>query len=298
MSAAERRAFDAAGALQQVGGVDAVSHNVEWRGARPTRSPRRHDVRVERTLDRTIVPNLVRQTCDASAEHKHPVDHQAAVLRLTELVLQDDGERAAHYVEELGAKGLEPEELYIDVLAPTAQHLGQLWLEDRCDFNDVTFGVCRLQQALHAWEARLDEHAHPTAGGPRILLVPAPGEQHGFGLALVAALFRRARWDVWADAAATSSDCAVLLQRERFDVVGISVSRADRLDPVAELVRTIRRRSRNRGIGVLVGGQGVARDLTLADAVGADAAARDGRDALLRATEFLSPMAARSQMRG
>src|SRR4051812_20409857 len=80
-----------------------------------------------------------------------------------------------------------------------------------------------------------------------------------------------------------------------FAVVGLSVSCDSRLDVLASCIHAIRRASRNRAIGVLVGGAVFVEHPELARRIGADATALDGRQAVLQAQNILAllPRAAR-----
>ncbi|NJK90043.1 MAG: cobalamin B12-binding domain-containing protein [Myxococcales bacterium] len=86
--------------------------------------------------------------------------------------------------------------IFLDLLAPVARLLGDLWLIDLCTFTDVTIGLSRLQQLVREL-APAFEDGHDLRGfGHRALLAPAPGEQHTFGMHLVEEFLRRAGWDV------------------------------------------------------------------------------------------------------
>ena len=78
------------------------------------------------------------------------------------------------------------------------------------------------------------------------------------------------------------------LKRDTFDVVGISLGGETHLDDVATTIRTIRRISRNQGIGVLVGGPFFVEHPGIAPLVGADATAIDGRHAVTQAENLLA----------
>ena len=122
---------------------------------------------------------------------------EAAVAHLADLVLSGDVFSPSAYVRRLLDEGVPTQTLLLDLLAPTARHLGELWADDLCDFAAVTIGLCHLHRILQD----LSRGTRPTGfageGGPRILLCPAQGEQHTFGLAVVMELLRRAGWNVW-----------------------------------------------------------------------------------------------------
>ena len=176
-----------------------------------------------------------------------------------------------------GSAGLPIETLYLDLLAPTARHLGDLWEADVCDFTQVTIGLGRLQQVLHELShAFQSEMAAAASLGRRVLLIPVPGEQHSFGLFMVAEFFRRAGWDVCGTEVDTRQDLVRTMRDQSFAVVGLSASCGTRLDALAASIRAARRASRNRGVGVMVGGPLFVGHPELVAHVGADATALDG----------------------
>jgi methanogenic corrinoid protein MtbC1 len=249
----------------------------------PARMPLAH------ALNGAVIPRLIlagrvdraRRECGMCAE-----DDRAGSL--AELVLASDTDAACRFVDGLHDRGASFERLYLDVVAPAARRLGELWVEDRCHFTEVTLGVSRLHHMLHAL-GHLFYAEEPHAELPRrALLLPAPGEQHSFGLAMVAEFFRRAGWDVWSGAVLARMDLLRLVGRERFDLVGLSTGCDAKLDGLPALVHAVRHRSRNPEVGVFVGGPAFLEHPELATAVGADATALDGRQAVAQAEQLLA----------
>ena len=70
------------------------------------------------------------------------------VAELANLVVREDVAAAATRIESLRQTGLTIETLYLELLAPTARYLGELWEADILDFMSVTLGCSRLQQLL------------------------------------------------------------------------------------------------------------------------------------------------------
>jgi methylmalonyl-CoA mutase cobalamin-binding subunit len=121
-----------------------------------------------------------------------------------------------------------------------------------------------------------------------VLLLPAPGEQHMFGLSVVAEFFRRAGWDVRGGVADPDFDPLAALRAEWVDVIGVSVACQSHLVDLEPWIARLRRTSRNRGIGVMVGGPAIAGREALVPEMGADATAPDGRSAPAVAEKLLS----------
>lgn len=217
------------------------------------------------------------------------------VSTLTDLVLNGTQVQANAYVCAMRDAGAEPNNLCLDLLSPTARRLGTMWEEDLCDFTQVTMGVLRLTnvmrlvaRAFHAQAATVQDKA---LAAPHALLAQMPGEQHGFGLAMVVQFFRDAGWNVRSEPAITTDGLADLVNHQWFGVAGLSVSCTDRMEQLSATIRAIRGCSCNRAIGILVGGPPFIEHPHLAAMVGADATAADGRQAVLQAQALLSQTA-------
>ncbi|MCZ8132015.1 MAG: cobalamin B12-binding domain-containing protein [Steroidobacteraceae bacterium] len=239
-----------------------------------------------RTIEGDIVPRLVLARCTAlpaaGSAARSPTREE--VEELVGLLLAHESGVALAFVAALHARGMPLDTLCLELLAPAARRIGELWEHDRADIMQVSLALARLHTVLR--EVSVDGHepmidSHEP--GARVLLVPSPGEQHTFGLMLVAEFFRRAGWDVSSEFPATTADLLELVAGERFAVVGLSCASESRLDGLASRIQAVRRASRNRGIGVLVGGRLFTDAPELAGRIGADGTAADGRQAVLQA---------------
>lgn len=251
-----------------------------------------------RTIELEIIPRLVlarRPGEDVAAAvenaRRTPAIHEVA--EFAGLVLHQDIDAATSFVTSLRTRGVSVESLYLQLLAPTARRLGDLWTADLCDFTEVTLGVGCLQRVLHELAPAFVHESHQHGDDRRTLLIPIPGEQHTFGLVMVCEFFRRAGWVVATDPGMSTHDLVALVRREWFAVVGISLSCANRLDDLATTIRAVRRASRNRRVGVIVGGPVFVEHPEFTALVGADATGPDGRQAVLQAQHLLTLLPAR-----
>jgi methanogenic corrinoid protein MtbC1 len=214
----------------------------------------------------------------------------AEVQHLADLALATDAAGVADSIAEMTLGGIAAEAMFIDLLTPVARRLGELWEADLCDFTQVTIGIMRLQQALRQLTPAFHDTIQVEPGfgpaGCHALLVPTPGEQHSFGLVMVAEYFRRAGWGVSGGAALSSAQLSRLVRATHYSVIGLSVGSERRIDILAASIREVRRVSRNRAIGVLVGGPLFIEQPDLVARVGADATAIDGRDAVRQANRL------------
>lgn len=249
--------------------------------------------KLTRTIETEVIPRLLLAHGAAplrvsASDHSGRPSAAENVASLVGLVLAHELSDATGFVEGLRLQGASAESLCLDLLAPTARHLGELWEQDLCDFTEVTVGLWRLQQVLRDLSPSFRGELARRTEGPRALLVPVVGEQHTFGLAMVVDFFRSARWNVWSGAVKSNADLAGLVRRESFAIVGFSVACGDRLEAVAACIRAVRRASCNRAIGIMVGGPMFIAHPEFAALVGADATAVDGRQAVLQAEALLT----------
>lgn len=253
--------------------------------------------RLARAIEGEIIPRLLlaHREANACAESAEPCAGLAPddVEAFTAIVLGSDDDAALAAVEAHLARGVPVETVFVELLAPTAHRLGELWTQDRCDFTDVTLGLGRLQRVLRQVSAGLTpaggsvDVGEPAEGARRILLLPSPGEQHTFGLVMVAELFRRAGWDVAGGPWEAAADASRLVGDEWFDVIGFSLAAEMHADALAQCITTLRQASRNGHVGIMVGGPVFHARPELGRQLGADLTAVDGRQAPLLASRFL-----------
>ena len=215
------------------------------------------------------------------------------VTEFVRIILCAPPEAALNYVSALQDRGVSLESIYLDLLAAAARLLGVRWETDDSDFMQVTLGLRRLQELAHELSPAFTSEIEPIELGRRVLLVPVPGDQHTFGSVIVAEFMRRAGWDVWDDPSASRDDIIALVRSESFSVVGLSVSCDARLEGLSSLIRAIRRSSRNKSIGIMVGGRPFVEQPERATLVGADVTASDGKEAVSQAQHLLALLADR-----
>jgi methanogenic corrinoid protein MtbC1 len=179
--------------------------------------------------------------------------------------------------EALMASGVTVETIYLELLAPAARRLGAWWDEDACDFVDVTMGLWRIQEIVHALSALIPGIAPMEGASRRALFAPAPGEQHGLGAIIVEEFFRRAGWQTWSAPALDEDELVALASGRAFEIIGLTVSVEQHLATLPRTIAAVRRASRNPDVRILVGGRVFVDRPELATEIGADGTAADGR---------------------
>lgn len=250
--------------------------------------------RLVQTIESEVIPRLVQAHRPAADGHPDPGPAAAPDLRaFARLCFGADDGPMLKVVREWRGAGCPVERVFTDLIGPAARELGVMWDEDACDFTDVTVGVGRLQQLLRELSPVYGAEVEPPADGRRILLLPAPGEQHTLGLSMVSEFFRHAGWDVVGGIVASGLDPVQTVQGEWFDVLGLSAGHHARVQWLRDCITEVRRASRNRAIGVLVGGPLFVVTDASALSVGADAVITDGLAAPAAAEGLLSSRAER-----
>ena len=255
-------------------------------GARVAGAMLRQDVLARAFADQVLPKLLGARSPAAPARAALSLVGAEEVERLLALVLTGTQAEALSYVAGLRERGLPDATILLDLLTPVARRLGQMWEDDTCTFSDVTIGTGHLAHVLRVvCDGCSDAACLRTS--PRALLVQMPGEQHGFGLSMVAHFFRQDGWHVRQAPLATEQELIGLVREEWFGVVGISVACSDRLDALAGCIRALRHHARNPDLAVMVGGPPFLAHPQLASLVGADATATDGRQAVREAHRLL-----------
>jgi methanogenic corrinoid protein MtbC1 len=271
-------------------------------GRRPSATRERSNgknAQLARTIESEIIPRLMLMhragtiTLDGGTEQidgARPTDSDVRELAIRSYTNSVD--EVWHFVRSVQQRGIAADAIDLELLAPAARLLGDFWTQDECDFTQVTVGLSRLRQVLHRLEpefaarAALDraENADPRR---RILLAPAPGEQHTFGLMIVGEFLRREGWVVREPMVSSLSELVSYVRNEPFGIVALSAACDSRLDDLTTVIATLRRASVTQPLGVMVGGPLFSGHADRVARVGADGTAVDAREAPLQAQKLL-----------
>jgi methanogenic corrinoid protein MtbC1 len=257
----------------------------------------RPHVWLRQTIESTVLPRLV---TDARAELLLAPDGQGPdpmrphlddVHMLSELLLREDFDACERFVERFQQAGYSAEHIMLELLAPAARVLGAKWESDSCLFTEVTLGLGRLQGMVFGMgrEPATDTEtpqALPVAGR-RALLLAMPGSHHTLGVLMLSEFFRRGGWDVCNEACDAVSEIQSLVSDHWFDLIGLSASTQAHLEALPSVILSLRRRSRNPDLVVMVGGPSFAHRPELSSNVGADFTASDARQAVEEAVRWV-----------
>jgi methanogenic corrinoid protein MtbC1 len=264
----------------------AGTHGSSWSNAETDN----HDAklrlaRLARAIETDVIPRLVQahrppagQAPEALAAAPVSISDEEVQAFVAQII--DDSETViAAAAAQWRHGGLAVETLYLELLGPSARHLGFMWEEDLCDFSTVTVALGRLQRLMREWSPAFGAEVDHPPHGRRALFVQPGDEQHSFGLSMVAEFFRRDGWDVLGGVGGAVTDPSAKVRDEWVDIIGFSVGSDSRIPWLKETIRAARAAARNPDLVVLVGGPPFTLRPELADEVDADGTARDGREA-------------------
>lgn len=249
--------------------------------------------RLERTIQNELVPRLMAShrvgpvspalmTAASRSLFERDVDAFVAAVRC------HDEHRSVQFVRTVLDEGATVEAVYLDLLAPSARRLGEMWDADECDFVEVTVALGRMQRLLRDLSQVFLAEAGQSEPVGNVLLTCVPGEQHTLGIIMVGEFLLRDGWRVLVGAPWSDSDLLSMVVSDWYDVIGFSVGTENRLAVLRRDIRRLKSASRNPNVQVMVGGQLFAEQPDLAEQVGANAIATDARSAPTMARSLLA----------
>ncbi len=271
--------------------LDPRSHGQE--GQSQSASPQHNgdkstDVKIMELLAQMVEGDIIPRLMLAHKTHRAQNQSQAtgralghtAVIDLAHVLLTHEVDDVELILHAYMNSGMRLDEVYVDLMAPAARHLGDMWANDTATFSDVTIGLGRMQTLLNRLS---DSHRNDEVVRDDLasgLFVTPAGEMHSFGIRMVDELFRRAGWRTLCEPNSRINDVLAMVGSESFHILGIGVSSEGQVPFVKELIRQVRKVSHNRHILVLVGGSYIVGRPDLAASIGADFSASDGREAI------------------
>lgn len=249
-----------------------------------------------RAIECEIIPRLIlshsgMKTCLPTVQRSSPMFSQSEVDSFTAMVIEPDEDILRALLNSLRRREVSIEGIYLELLAPVARRLGELWEQDLCSFSDVTIGLGKLHQILRDVRPSIDNTTDNHITGLNILLAACPGEQHNFGVSMVGEFFHQAGWNV--ELGVAPMDPVDKVARKSFHVIGLSMAADIFRSRMAKCIQEVRRASMNQGIIVLVGGPAFLTNPSLATELQADAMAVDGKEACQIALSMVAERMAR-----
>lgn len=218
------------------------------------------------------------------------------IIEFVSLLFDEESDASVRMVDEMAEDNSDPQHLADVLFEPAARLIGENWCGDECDFMKVTIALSRMQRLFRHL---VSEFPPPVRADISrcMLLAPAPGEQHLFGLSIVDDAFRRAGWEVDCCGFGEDADVIRLAAANRYQIIGISVSVDRHVPDIVATVQKLRSKSLNQSVIIMAGGSMVMRTPERAADAGFDMLAVDAQSAVRLAETVISRQALNRDLR-
>ncbi|HEU5205264.1 MAG TPA: cobalamin-dependent protein [Candidatus Limnocylindrales bacterium] len=195
------------------------------------------------------------------------------VMRLQQRMLAGDGAGSWQVVEAAMASGVEPQDVYVELLGPALHEIGSAWERGEIGIADEHLASGVAASIVGRMGPRFRRRGRHR--GTVLVAMPA-GERHGLGVAMLADILSQAGFEVLNLGPDTPPESlqTAMAARDDLSAVVISVVSAARLPGAARLVAAARRS--NRDAAIVAGGFAVS-DQATAQRLGADGWVADPR---------------------
>lgn len=210
-----------------------------------------------------------------------------AVQAFALLLLTGDTEKCEDHFSNLRAANIPVATLFLDLFAPASALLGEAWLQDEAGFGDVTAGMSIVHSLFHRHSVDLYKEVDAAPRQESVYIMPLPKGQHVFGATMVETFFRAHGWDVYSGVYQDEHAALDAVSNGHFDMIGISFSIHEDVPRCTDFIRNLRKASRNRDLGIMVGGPPLLERPDLYLEVGADLTASNAQEAVERAAQFV-----------
>ncbi len=130
-----------------------------------------------------------------------------------------------------------------NLLELAAQRIGEGWCCENLNFVDVTVAVGRLQSTFRRLYQDMVALA-PRRNGGSALILPAPGDEHVFGMFFVEELYRASGWTTTLAMPEAPGEWVKRATSQSFDVICVSWSSEKCGEALAQCIGTVRKRLR------------------------------------------------------
>lgn len=205
------------------------------------------------------------------------IEHLCAAL----VSESDTGYRAA--IASLIATGVSQREVLQSFIPEASRTLGEMWVQDRASFIDVTLGASRLQAIYREYEDQGDtrwlDRSIPL--GQSVLMVIPQFEQHSLGAFVAADQLRRYGLWVHMGIGLDHLELTRLVAHGGFSMIGLSLATAKTVEKVTGLIDHVRKETPDCP-PIVIGGRAVEDARLIERRTGADHAVKSISEAVQR----------------
>jgi methanogenic corrinoid protein MtbC1 len=255
-------------------------------------SPPSSDSQLSVLIENLVIPKLIADAGNPAhriseqglaetigTERRRPISEED-VATFTALTTQAEASVLLDFVDNCLATGSSVEALYINLLAPAARRLGEMWEDDTEDFVDVTMGLWRIQEILRELSLRVPPPSQSDHGRRSALFSTMPGEQHSLGTLMISECFQRAGWDTDVLIEPSISEVTAKAANRSYGLIGLTLSNDCPTGALSDLIQSLRSVSNNPDVRIMIGGRFVIANPQIVETCGADGTAANATAAI------------------
>lgn len=223
------------------------------------------------------------QSVATTKQSSAPRSREEWVQRLCAEIMSDSETSHRNVISALLATGVSTEDVLQTYVPAVARRLGELWIQDKATFVQVTVGASRLQ-ALFQNEKRpsLGKWLDRTVPlGQSMLMILPETEDHTLGAFVAADQFRRHGIWVRMSIRLKPHELVRVVEEGCFSMLGMSLASHKSVAGVEELIKFLRS-AMDHCPPIVIGGRYILDEDDVEERTGADFAVRSVREAIER----------------
>lgn len=209
-----------------------------------------------------------------------PRDREGWIVLLCEALTDEADDAHQRVIASMISNGISTDDVFQVYVPEASRFLGELWVQDRASFVDVTVGASRLQALFRSQpDGGGNVLSRSIPLGQAVLMVVPEFEDHSIGAFVAADQFRR--HGVWVHMAIgmEHGELCELVRSGRFAMIGITAGSMKTVERLKDLIEYLRRSS-GKSTPIVVGGHLVGTSREVERQTGADFSVRTAREAI------------------
>lgn len=174
--------------------------------------------------------------------------------RITQLLLSTEDGAFELAITVLKTHGVSINYIVLDLIPTIARRLGKQWEDDTLSFAEVSIGTSKLERVIHKLDYLFQVTQLEKRGNHSILISVFPESQHSLGTLILSNYFIHSGWRVYRPENNSLKSISRELEFNNHDAIAISVSCDEQLEQLPNTIHTLRGKSKNPKIKVLIGG--------------------------------------------
>jgi methanogenic corrinoid protein MtbC1 len=214
---------------------------------------------IERKVERVNKPKASNeegwlQTPAPTLSQRGDVLDDKEIDRITQLLLSTEDGAFELAITVLKTHGVSINYIVLDLIPTIARRLGKQWEDDTLSFAEVSIGTNKLERVIHKLDYLFQVTQLEKRGNHSILITTFPESQHSLGTLILSNYFIHSGWRVYRPENNTLKSISKELETNSRDAIAISISCDEQLQQLPNIISTLREKSQNPKIMVLIGG--------------------------------------------